>query len=85
MLNLPVAARSPNEAALARFRTETITGQTTVTLTLSDLPNEETVLLFKNRLALTPTTDFTVAGVTITLTVAAVAGDVFVAYYHFRG
>lgn len=85
MINLPNGLRDPNTAALARYRAETITGLTTTALTLSDLPNEETVLLVKNRLVLTPTTDFTVAGTAVTLGTAAVAGDVFVAYYHFRG
>lgn len=65
---------------------DVMTGATTTALVLSNSMIDGTELLFKNGVLLTPTTAYTVDknGMGITLAVAAIAGDVFVAIYQFR-
>lgn len=86
MLQLPDAGHaSPNERALAQMTRVRLTGQTgtTVTVGLTIVAGLEQV--FKNGSLLDPSSEYTISGATLTLTVAAVAGDVFVVYGHFRG
>lgn len=81
---LPQSESNPNVQALARLHRQTITGQTTATVTLEEWYVDGTETVHKNGVLLTPTTDYTLSGVTMTLTVAAVAGDVFVVRGLFR-
>lgn len=80
----PYGTRDPAIQALARFGQERQTGLVGTAMTLDNPPVDGTLLLFKNRQLLDPSGDYTVAGTAVTLNVAAIAGDVFLAYYHWR-
>ena len=84
LLNLPVQTLDRNVKSLAQVHRERQTGLTTTAITLEERAVEGTELVFKNRLLLDPSGDYTIEGNAITLTVAAVAGDVFVCWYWFR-
>jgi hypothetical protein len=73
-----------NIRTLFRVCRDVITGATTDELETSNPVVEGMELLFKNGTLLEPTTEYSVAGTTITLDVAAIAGDVFVILYHYR-
>lgn len=79
----PYGAKDPAIQALSRFGYERQTGLTTTALTLDNAPVDGTLQLFKNGALLDPSTAFTVSGTAVTLGVAAIAGDVFLAYYHY--
>lgn len=61
------------------------TGETTTSLVLSNAPIAGSLMLFKNGALLDPGSGsvYSVSGRTVTLGVAAIAGDVFVARYYF--
>lgn len=71
---------------LRSWKEDRITGAVTASLSLSDAPIPP-LLVFKNGTMLdenaTPA-DYTVSGTTMTLNVAAIAGDVFKLFYHWR-
>lgn len=88
MKQLPQAP-SPNERVLAQEYRERFTGLTGTTLTLTHLPLRTVntlalELLFKNGALLDPASDYTIAGATVTLSVALIAGDKIVARYPYR-
>lgn len=63
------------------------TGVVGVTITLTDAPIAGTLQLFKNGLLLDEVAgaaNYTIADRTVTLGTAAIAGDVFIAFYHYR-
>lgn len=83
---------SNNERALAQVYLEQQTSLTTATISLSK-PVAQTqdgvslILLFKNGALLKNAAgagNFQVSGNTVTLGTAAIAGDQFVIYYHYR-
>lgn len=91
MLRL-LATPSLNERALAQVYLEQQTGLTVATITLAK-PVAQTqdgvslILLFKNGTLLQNAAgagNFQVSGNTITLGTAAIAGDLYIAYYHYR-
>jgi hypothetical protein len=86
---LPVPPADSNVRFLAQRLIEVQTGKTGTALTLANRAVAASVSLFKNGLRLAPSTDvyagaYTVAGTAVTLSVAAVAGDVFVIEYNFQ-
>ena len=91
MLRLP-AQPSNIERVLAQVYLEQQTGLTTATITLAKSVAQtqdgvSLLLLFKNGALLKNAAgagNFTVTGNTITLGTAAIAGDQFVIYYHYR-
>lgn len=86
MFLLPDAGHAtPNERALAQMERVRLTGQTGTSVALGLTMRAGLEQVFKNGALLDPSADYTIAGATLTLTVAAVAGDVFVVYGHFRG
>lgn len=72
---------NPNTRRLAQVATEEITGAVGTALTLAH-PVASVVLASKNGSVL-GSADYSVQGRTVTLGVAAVAGDVFVLLYYF--
>lgn len=98
MMQLPQAATSVNEQALASWRRERFTGLTTTALTLTSMPrrtvtDEGLELVFKFVAAtgawvvLDPNggaAGYTIAGKDITLGAAAAAGDIFLVWYPYR-
>ena len=63
------------------------TGVVGVTITLTDAPILGTLLLFKNGTLLDEVAgagNYTITDRTVTLGTAAIAGDVFIAHYHYR-
>jgi hypothetical protein len=88
MKQLPLPVRDANEAALAAWYRERQTGIVGVTLTLAYAPRRTVddvglEQLVKNGAVLDPATAYTISGNTVTLAVAAIAGDVFVAWYPY--
>ena len=91
MITLPLPP-SQTERALAQVYREEFTGLTTVTLTLTNpvaqtLDGKSLLLLFKNGTLLSEgagASQYTVTGTAVTLGTAAIAGDVFIASYHYR-
>lgn len=80
----PYGTRDPAIQALARFGYDRQTGIVGATLTLANPPVDGTLQLFKNGALMDDSGGYTVSGATVTLAVAAIAGDVFQAYYHWR-
>lgn len=63
------------------------TGVVGVTITLTDAPITGTLMLHKNGLLLDEVAgagNYTITDRTVTLGTAAIAGDVFIAHYHYR-
>lgn len=85
MLPLPSPPESENIEQLSQLSRERFTGLTTTAITLADAAVEGYELLFKNGALLDPSAAYTISGRNITLTAAAIAGDVFVVFYYFRG
>ena len=86
MFLLPDAGHATaNERALAQMTRVRLTGQTGTSLTLGLTLRAGLEQVFKNGALLDPGTAYTITGATLTLTVAAVAGDVFLVFGHFRG
>jgi Ethanolamine utilization protein EutJ (predicted chaperonin) len=88
MLTLPIPPGTANERQLAQMSRERITGLTTTALTLVDPAVEGYELVFKNGVLLDPnggTSGYAISGASITLGAAAIAADVFVVFYWFRG
>ena len=91
MIFLP-AQPTPLERTLAQVYREEFTGLTTVALTLTNpvaqtLDGKSLLLLFKNGTLLSEgagASQYTVTGTAVTLGTAAIAGDNFIAYYHYR-
>lgn len=81
MIPLPVGTDDPNIQQLARWGRETQSGITGATLTLEARPLEGLEQIFKNGLLLVGSA-YTMSGKTITFSVALIATDVIVAYYH---
>lgn len=81
---IPQGIKDPAVLALCRFGQESQTGLTTTAITLAHSPVEGTLLLFKNGLLLNPGVEYTIVAAAVTLGGAAIAGDDFVAYYHYR-
>lgn len=79
----PFGAKDPAIQALSRFGYERQTGLTTTALPLDNAPVDGTLQVFKNGTLLDPGAAYTVSGKTVTLGVAAIAGDVFIVHYHF--
>jgi len=76
----------PATQALVRFGQDIQTGLTTTALTLENTPVAGSLLLFKNTDFVPPiagATGYSISGRSITLGTAAIAGDTFVAMYHF--
>lgn len=71
-----------------QYNVERQTGLTGTSITLefpvSGTSQMAAILVQKNNALLIPTTDYTIAGKTITLTSASVAGDIWTLYYHYR-
>lgn len=89
MKQLPKAPAGANERVLAQEYREELTGVTGSTLTLTHQPLRTVnglglELLFKNGTLLTPGVGYTIDGQAVTLAVAAVSGDVFVARYPYN-
>lgn len=88
MLTLPAPPGTPNERKLAQLSRERFTGLTTTAITLADAAVEGFELVFKNGALLDPNggaSGYTISGAAITLGAAAIAGDVFIVWYYFRG
>lgn len=81
---VPSGTDSPAVLALCRFGQESQTGLVTTAMTLVHSPVEGTLLLFKNGLLLNPGVEYTIVSTAVTLGTPAIAGDAFVAYYHYR-
>jgi hypothetical protein len=60
------------------------TGATTAALLLTNAPIPGSFQLFKNGTLLDDPSQYTLLDRTVTLGAAAIAGDVFNAFYHFR-
>lgn len=83
---------TPTERALGQLYREEFSGLATVAVTLSmsvaqTLDGKSLLLLFKNGALLSEgvgASKYTVTGLAITLGTAAIAGDIFIAYYHYR-
>lgn len=82
----PGGVKDPATRLLFQRGKERITGITGTSLELTHAPVEGSLLLTKNSVLVDVdnTAVCTVAGKTITLVRAAVADDVFVAYYNYR-
>lgn len=83
MIQLPEQP-APNERVLAGFRRERFTGLTTTALPLSQAPQTDTLMIWKNGTALDPNggaSGYAVSGAAVTLGTAAIAGDVFLCTY----
>jgi hypothetical protein len=81
-------APTANERALAAEYRERFTGLVVATITLTKTPLRTVddvglELLFKNGTLLDPSVAYSISGKTITLAVAAIAGDVFVVRYPY--
>ena len=87
--DLPVPTTDRNVQALGRLWRQDITGKTGTTLTLDNAPVIGTEMVYKNGALLWPddastTYDYSIAGNSLTLAVAAVSGDKFTILAHFR-
>ena len=83
-IQLPAREPNPNVRQLAQLHRQTTTGVTGTSVTLEEWYIDGTETVHKNGVLLTPATDYTLSGTTMTLGVAAVAGDVFVVRGLFR-
>lgn len=83
-LTLPTTPASANERAVSAFTVERQTGATTASLTLGGTAVDGLALVWKNGTLLDPSVAAIVSGTTVTLSVAAIAGDVFVIQYYAR-
>ena len=83
-LTLPNSPASQNERALGNVNVERQTGAVGGTLTLSGTAVDGLALVWKNGTLLDPSGGASVSGNTVTLGVAAIAGDVFVIWYYAR-
>lgn len=81
---VPYGSLDSATQAVFRFGQDVQTGLTGTSLTLANAPVSGTLRLFKNGALLSSLSGYTVSGKTVTLSVAAVAGDEFEAFYHFR-
>lgn len=79
-----LGSTDPAIQALGRFGYDRQTGVVGTTLTLANAPVDGTLLLFKNGGLMDSTGGYTVSARVVTLGVAAISGDVFQAYYHYR-
>ena len=84
MLPLPNQPETPNVRRLAQYRQEEQTGVTGFTLAVDEQIVEGWEAIYKNGLRLRRGVDYTLAGGTVTLAVAAIAGDVWQLDYYFR-
>lgn len=86
MLSLPVAPETQNIRALAAWRQEEVTGLVTATITLQQQIDAASgiCLVWKNGTLVQPST-ITIAGNTLTLGSALIAGDWVVIFYKARG
>lgn len=84
MIPLPRPTEDPNILALARWGRETQSGIVGTVVTLEGHPIEGFEMFFKNGLLL-PGSAYTINGKTVTLGVALIGTDTFVAYYHTTG
>lgn len=84
MIPLPKATDDPNVRALARLQRDNATGIAAATWTLTGTPVEALLMIWKNGLLLTPTTDYTVAGAVVTFGVPLIVGDKVTALYWAR-
>lgn len=82
-IQLPEPPESPNVRALAGWSREEFTGLTTAVVTLAKTANAGTELVVKNGSIVRPST-YTLAGTTLTLGSALIAGDWVVVWYHAR-
>lgn len=88
MITLPAPPGTINERHLAQLSRERFTGLTVATITLQDPAVEGYELVFKNGALLDPNGGaggYSIEGKTITLGTAAIAGDIFIVWYYFRG
>jgi hypothetical protein len=76
--------RDPAIDALMRFGYDRQEGLTTTALTLANAPVSGSLMIFKNGILMDNDGGYTVSGKVVTLTVAAIAADVYQAYYHYR-
>lgn len=87
MFPLPSEPETENVRALASLARYRVTGLTTAILALPTEARDGFESVFKNGALLDPSGGaggYSIAGKTITLGAAAIAGDVFVVYYHER-
>jgi hypothetical protein len=88
MLLIPTEPTSDVERFLSQLNIERLTGLTGTSITLefpvAGTSQQSAILLFKNNAFLIPTTDYTISGKTITLSSAAVSGDVWTVWYMYR-
>lgn len=81
---LPTATMDLNLRALGTEVYDRVTGIAASTFSLSAPPNVSTLRVFKNGTLMDDqagTPEYTVSGTTVTLNVAAIAGDVFQIFY----
>lgn len=83
MIRLPERPESANVQALASLTREEFTGLTTAVVTLSKAANAGTEIVVKNGSIVRPST-YTLAGTTLTLGSALIAGDWVAVWYHAR-
>lgn len=84
----PFGSIDPAMRVVFQKMRERQTGVVGVTLTLTDAPIVGTLQLFKNGTLLDEVAgagNYTITDRTVTLGTAAIAGDVFVAHYFYRG
>lgn len=86
---LPAPTADKNIDALGRLWRQDITGETGTTLALYNAPVTGTEMVYKNGALLWPSTasttyDYTIAGKSLSLTVAAISSDRFTILAHFR-
>lgn len=83
----PYGSLDPAVLVLYQMGQDDQTGLTTTALTLSNEPIDGTLLLFKNGVQLNTGAgagEYQRTGTAVTLGAAAIAGDRFLAQYHFR-
>lgn len=80
----PYGTTDPAVRLLYNRLKERQTGAVTVTLLLTGAPIAGTLALFKNGTLLDDPSQYTLLDRTVTLAVAAIAGDVFTAFYTTR-
>lgn len=87
MIPLPREPESENVRALASLMRERFTGLTTTAIGLQNEAVNGFEAVFKNGALLDPNggaSGYAISGKAITLGAAAIAGDVFVVFYHAR-
>lgn len=86
MIPVPFPGTDPNADTLRRLEKDDFTGIVIATVTLSQKPVENYILVWKNGLYLhnLAGADWTVAGTTLTFGVALIAGDKVTVWYWTR-